>query len=413
MSASAPQAANARAPRTHHLASMPTLAVIAPIHFDGDPDPGDDPGLLAWVNDHALPSGDPIHAAVIVGSPEPAWKRPRGLSWSDYPVTMDKAVRLDLSRWRNARVHYGWAGDVQRAHLVDAAAAVRASKAIAILLTGSVYSSMDEGFEARTLADMHRVFLAVGAPAENVVVVVRIGRQPDITTVADLPSLCADELVRDRFLFSYGVSASVIHGRLLADVLEGTLGGPFGTMGVPSDVRCLPNDDLTMAMAVNSARQGNISDLGSPIGLQVLFRLRSFGMTGCPARPRIRPSAPDPYEGADLSALGGGSDEDGHPLWVGTGRHEPIRLTENMVDLAVKAARRFRLAEVVPGIGGAPTGLALTESGLAFLDRLHPDNEDADLVLRWARPGTPNAKAMDSWIVRNFAKAKFRMSNSD
>lgn len=399
--------------RMHHLASFPKLAVLAAGYSgqqDQIPTPNDDPEMLVWLHSRAFDRGGAIHAAVMVDAlPLTTWARPRGLGWADYPVVSDMAYRIDPSTWGKARVHHGPADRIVPSHVLDAPVALRGAEVIAIMLTGPWFSSLRDEHEEAVLAQHLRVLRAAGVGDDTSVMVVRLARAPYFTTLGALARFCADALARDRLTFSYGVNASVIHGRVLADILDRKARSEI----LPPEVRCLPGDDLSLRQARDRAREGMISDLGSPLGLQVLYRLRRLGGEGCPPTVPGRSHTHRKYPGFDLHALGGGTDEDGNAVWTGTGRYPPVALDEHRMELIQKAVRRFMLADVVPdGVAGAGN-LALTETGLAFLDALHPDNEDPDCLNRWASPGTPDVAAMDSWVLRNFRKAKHRIAQAE
>lgn len=409
MSAQAHRAADTRAHDNHHITSIPPLAVLALGHTvtreEAEEQPFVDDGILPWVQAMALPEGGPVHASVLVGPPDWRWARPRGLQWEDYPLVMDMALKAAPASWGAARVHFGIGDKARAAHSLDAHVALKGADAIALLLTGPVFTGSDdcEG----TLALCHQLLTAVGVAGDTAVVVVRIARAPVVTTLSGLPALCGDRMAHDRMTFSYGVNASVIHGRILADVLQ-----RVGQDAAPKDTRCLPNDDLSLGQAVRHAEQGMISDLGWPFALQVLYRLRAFGEDGCPPMAPWHETVKEHFPGVDMASLGGAADEDGEPLWRGSGRYAPEPFDTNRVASVVRVARRFFLAEMVPvGVHGYG-GLRLSRAGKAFLDAVHPDNEDPDSLLRWAAPGTANAEGMDSWVLRNFRKTKHRMAQA-
>jgi hypothetical protein len=91
--------------------------------------------------------------------------------------------------------------------------------------------------------------------------------------------------------------------------------------------------------------------------------------------------------------------------WRGTGKHEAASSREVGVDQALEEAMRFRLA--------APThqGWSLTPCGRTFLDLLHPDCEDPDIVLRWRGKADEETRtALDTYLVKFFSKLKNRVS---
>lgn len=98
--------------------------------------------------------------------------------------------------------------------------------------------------------------------------------------------------------------------------------------------------------------------------------------------------------------------EDGY--WLGTGKHPPA-------DLLVANIFQDFLAEAV-GLGliryeKDSERASITETGLALLDLMHPDNEDPDAVCRWAGPiPSERLEGADAWLMRFFRKMKTRIN---
>ncbi len=142
---------------------------------------------------------------------------------------------------------------------------------------------------------------------------------------------------------------------------------------------------------------GNIDGLATPLALQVLFRLRRLG------------SVPHPAAGSAMQVLGCviGPRSGMHYRWDGLGKH-PCR----WVDVHSVSATATSLTDLGL-LRSDGTCVSLSDVGQRFLDSLHPDAEDSDVLCRWQRPAVANediGARVDDWIMRVFSKCKTRVN---
>lgn len=96
-------------------------------------------------------------------------------------------------------------------------------------------------------------------------------------------------------------------------------------------------------------------------------------------------------------------------MWTGTGKHKPMEFDRNFASIPLTF-----LSMGLVAYHADDRTIALTENGCRFLDLLHPDCEDPDVMLRWMgedgffKPDV--GKSCDDWIMRFFSKMKTRVN---
>lgn len=139
--------------------------------------------------------------------------------------------------------------------------------------------------------------------------------------------------------------------------------------------------------------------LSNPLTLQFLYKLRRVGGTTLV------------QSGKHAYLLDGlyHKMEDGKTIaWEGSGKHPP--LATSSVSGSTLAGCGLLDVDFQTGI------VTLSAAGERFLDILHPDCEDPDVLLRWLDPETgfvrPDAaRSMDDWVMKHFLKMKPRLND--
>jgi DNA-binding protein H-NS len=95
--------------------------------------------------------------------------------------------------------------------------------------------------------------------------------------------------------------------------------------------------------------------------------------------------------------------------WKGTGKHPALAIDRNVA----ASPLAFIGMKLVDYDAKAKT-ITLSDKGHRFLDLLHPDCEDPDVLLRWMGPDglfkQGVGKSCDDWIMRFFSKMKTRIN---
>jgi hypothetical protein len=110
----------------------------------------------------------------------------------------------------------------------------------------------------------------------------------------------------------------------------------------------------------------------------------------------------DPAEGAGESMV----------HWPGTGRHQAVAVSSSYPR---EIFGHLVAAGLVTVDGNGRAGL--TEVARRFLDHLHPDCEDPDIMVRWRDPVTGLIRngaepSVDAWTKRFFGRAKNKLDRS-
>lgn len=105
-------------------------------------------------------------------------------------------------------------------------------------------------------------------------------------------------------------------------------------------------------------------------------------------------------------------DEGGGTVWRGTGKYPALPPGNEMASMPLG----FLKVGLVSYDFGTKS-ITLSDKGHRFLDLLHPDCEDPDVLLRWMGPDglfkDGVGKSCDDWIMRFFSKMKTRVNEID
>lgn len=203
-----------------------------------------------------------------------------------------------------------------------------------------------------------------------------------------------------RFSYSHRANAMAILrpalAHALADLDDRTMRADL--QGMPGHVvfwrPVTPNPAASCRLMVEI---GNIGALATPLALQVLFRLRRLG------------SVPHPGAESALQMLGCviGPRSGMHHRWGGLGKHPCRWVDVHSVSVTATGLTDLGL------LRSDGTHVTLSDVGQRFLDCLHPDAEDPDVLCRWQVPAVANEDIdgrVDDWIMRVFSKCKTRVN---
>ncbi|MBY3432871.1 hypothetical protein HFN89_01605 [Rhizobium laguerreae] len=176
------------------------------------------------------------------------------------------------------------------------------------------------------------------------------------------------------------------------------------TLPLPDGVALLRHDDGNYTIAFDQEREHDpvLAQLRTVLtGKGIKFD--AVGTTARVARQLLDNSSDD---GNRFFSL----DHGAPTAWKGTGKHAPLAVADDVASapLSYFAMKFVRYDE------GART-IALSDKGHRFLDMLHPDCEDPDVMLRWIgddglfRDGVE--RSCDEWIMRFFSKMKTRINH--
>ena len=343
-------------------------------------------------------------AAELDGDSNSAWMDPgdwfdlsfpRGLDWKDYPVVGNPRFRA----WRgmsvpSLRIVHG-RPDTGRSYSQDELA--RVAGTVMLHLPKDLDSAR---FELRSRA-LDWVFLAME-------VAKRFGGGARVLTVGEngepmaglgyLSDRASWHAPWARFHYSYALNFHAIAAKALERSLAVVDKDSQGLLNRASLGSYAP-DRSNAATARRVSQRIGIGQFADPLALQLLYDLRRRGGVDL-GMDVMR----DGWK-ARLFPVSG----DGRPQWTGSGRYEPRPLGSREAGGVVSA---LVLHHMLRFAGGA---LTVSDTGSAFLDMLHPDCEDPDVPLRWARHplSAEDREAMDAWIGRTFRKMKERVNRLD
>ena len=191
----------------------------------------------------------------------------------------------------------------------------------------------------------------------------------------------------ERFFYQYQVNAITIFGRAFSKALQ-RAGSPPG------------------------ARAGHLSD---PMWLQMLYRAASgtFAWEGARHLPSVRRHDMSPISG--MPDLLDASEPEAVRLTVrlsGSGKYPALPASRKWVSTTISDL--ITCGWIVADRSGL---MLLTELGKAFLDVIHADSDDPDMLLRWRDPTNGlitcgKEDLVDAWIRRFFGKTKNKMDRN-
>jgi len=362
-------------------------------------------GVLDWIRDVA--GEDWLHVSAFGFKGISKTDLPRGQKWRDYPTIREPLVKSTRGTGVDGvEVLISKAGRAESVYGIDRSAALGAAETIVITMIEDSKVDFDAEREGKLLARIWGFIsqaLDVGTARLRKVVVIRTGRSPQSMSLEEFRDMAAGYIPYLRFDYNYRVNASVILGELLRYLVPKDFTVP-DTVGwnlnhaERSKLGNTPPEVLS---------KGYVGAMASPLALQLLFRLRR------------EHSVPDAFYASQGRWTDGCVREDviskaligdernwrNEPLWKGTGRHDPKPLDTVSVAYALETFLFFGLA--APNEDNA---YELTDVGGMFLNLMHQDNEDADVLLRWRGPAdAKTGAAMDDWILRNFRKMKHKI----
>lgn len=322
---------------------------------------------------------------VTLGWRENRFRFPHGIPWTAFPVVMDP--------------HYVLPGS---AVLNDCAAgrpvpAISFEAANALRRCTSIFVHVDSGWsdalrEERMLA-LSDILHSASTPDLFLVE----GNEVAPIAASDLIRGDVDIAARKRFEYSYALNFRAIIGRALIHALEATLDSLSDE--TPANATQKNSDRGRRRMLIARLEGGGFKGFDSPLFLQALYRIRRLGPISLLSKSAsIGPAllvetAPGVY------------------AWEGKGA-QPAALfskQELLEFLMAGGALNELLMRHEDGT------VELSEAGDMFLDLLHPDAEDPNVLCRWAnRILTDKDRiAMDRWVETTFRKVKTRVNMID
>jgi len=358
-----------------------------------------------------LESRHPFTLPATVGISSPRWasfttgslanRRPRGVPWSTYPVITPPWLKTATDY--RARVHTRRGGEARpTGHAVTLEQAFATASAILVGEPANLGPVLpgDDKLPSITLT---LAALAARDLATNVETVGLQGPGGDIKWYDPGDALEATRGLAGlvRFHHCHELNAAAILQPALAHATSSLDDAALrGIQDTYNDLVPEHRDRRPAEAMARSLRQGHLRHLGRPGTLQVLFRLRRMGRAPHPVQARV-PTIVEALEGVFARR------EAGMHLWVGTGKHPGVWTEGSVVRKVAGTLHHFGLAR------SDGTALMLTDAGERFLDCLHPDAEDPDVLCRWVAPAMANEDIDDrvnAWILRVFSKCKTRVN---
>lgn len=141
--------------------------------------------------------------------------------------------------------------------------------------------------------------------------------------------------------------------------------------------------------------------LEHPLATQLLFTMRRRGSIAAPSRGH--------FEYRNLVSELLAEEADGRRVrWLGNGKYKPA---------LIGGIRQAALDLFACGLINldSENAVSLSSAGQRFLDMIHPDCEDPDVLIRWIDPATgfvppDRGGSADNWIVKHFMKMKTRVN---
>jgi len=399
------EAARARPHTPHYLEALPRTLVIVADQKSGSVENGATrihaPGVLKWIREIAMENWP--HVAAISFDGVSRLDIPRGIRWSDYPILHDLALKpVEQSAPAHSVSVLLDSTDAppKTVYNIDLPTAVREAKTIVITLIDERKVDFDAHREGRLLARIFRFIACVrqNLPEQGVkVALVRTGRPPEIMDLASFEAMASCHMPRVRFNYSYGLNAGVILRAALRLVLPPGHPPSRGYYHTRFYNRVGPVDQESDTLSEVSA--GRLFAMTDVLTLQVLFRLKRIGGIPSALEDNLKEKK------VAMAICGGDYDWRGNILWHGTGRHDPFSLEHDRLIDSVRTLLRFGL------VSSDDSNLSVSELGNKFLDLMHQDNEDPDVLLRWRGAADDADRAsMDDWILRHFRKMKYKMA---
>jgi hypothetical protein len=177
----------------------------------------------------------------------------------------------------------------------------------------------------------------------------------------------------------------------------------YATMKRQNDISSRSNlQNIATAIGRTFRSGGAVVGLQHPLTTQILYALQKSGSIQCHL-PKTSYQAPNLV--SELFSF----DATSFCLkWVGKGKHAPAALNQGeQLGHALYACGLIRMSSL--GV------VSISDAGKRYLELIHPDSEDPDVLVRWIDPVTgfirpESAEAMDNWIMRHFMKMKTKVN---
>lgn len=303
---------------------------------------------------------------------------PRGIPWHDFPIVSDPFYSVPILQPSLAS-DYRWK-EMEKSDLSGLASYAEAM----------VFVPEEIGWKRTSIIAHELSYLLQKLKSKHAEIHVKTTTGMEVRPTAELGREVATEM---RFLYSYRVNFAAIAMKALREL-------------VPPEHENR-HEDFYEAFGKlqfcdwRGIRAGIGEPVDHPLALQWLYRLRQIG--------RFDANYARGEKWAHANHLLSLSN-DQPTLWAGTGKYPGVD-PRHPVRYAPFKWLSLGLAQY-----GFDTGeITLTDRGHRFLDRLHPDCEDPDVLLRWVDPETGefrpgSEKACDDWVLRFFSKMKTKVN---
>jgi len=317
---------------------------------------------------------------------------PRGLPWTDYPVVGNPRFKT----WRGMSVP-----SFRMGH--DRAVTTRSySQQEIARVAGTVMLHLPPHLDSPRFEQRS---VALDWVCQALEVVRRLGANARVLTVGDggepmagtgyLAARVSWHAPWTRFHYSYALNFHAIAAKALERSLA-VADPDTASLLNSAAVGAYTPDRSNAATARRVGSRLGLGRFADPLAIQVLYDLRKRG--------GIEVGTAVTRDGWRLGLYP--MSDDARPVWTGTGRYAPRPLGMREADSVASSLVLHHMLRFREGV------VTLSATGEAFLDMLHPDCEDPDMPLRWARHplSDEDREAMDAWIGRTFRKMKDRIN---
>ncbi len=337
------------------------------------------------------------------------YRRMRGVPWTAFPVVTSPRLKTVWNYRDNVREIDGPGSFPGR----DLGYKAFASDAIA---TASTLVVSDHGVRKCPSAQRppvtprwHLCIAALAcrelAPRVSRIVLEGEASGPETLTPGEASEMTRGLSSLHRFRYAYMANATAIFLPALKHAIEPARRDIQAAhairMSIPGyfDWRDNPSVEI-YSNVVGLSDLNHVSSLDDPMAIQILFRLRRLGKL-----PHVTDNE-NPWPSLTFGGLFTGWEDDRY-RWEGSGKHTPGWVIGANLNKVAKALIWFAL------VRSDGSNLMLSDIGERFLDLIHPDAEDPDVLCRWQVPALANEdidKRVDDWILRVFSKCKTRVN---
>lgn len=297
---------------------------------------------------------------------------PRGIKWHDFPIISEPWYKAEyvadvVETWGKNRLV-----KMQPSWVVDQKLAV-------------MVSNLEPANRAKLIHDIAYFLIAAGCG--DAVVWHDINGSVESNTATELWDL---NKAHFRFLYSYALNFRVLGLKALK------------ASGLAKPSYANSQTEKYEGISVWTPDEGMPSSLLNPFVLQMLYKLRKdktiWRNTNTSGHLELR----------DLLEPSGDA-----WAWKGTGKYPELNSEAYLMgrfDKHRNAILRLKFATPIDD-----SFAELSEIGHRFLNILHKDNEDPDIMIRWLNPETgvvdeKHSDAVDDWLMRFFCKMKTQVN---